>query len=810
MNKRIIFTVVMLLLTASTGLASLTDGLAAYYPFDGNANDLSGNANHAVVYGALPTEGRADHAYLFDGFDDTIEAPHSASLDITGPITVSCWVKAHDTYWRSGLVIKAPDYDPSVGYHLRTVYDKAHFGLYYSVGSTHKGGGVSSDTLVNDNVWHLVTGTYDGSEIRMYVDGQLETLTPYSLGYESNTAALQIGHYYYPYSDLWGPGHEGRHNVTLNGAIDEVRIYNRALDQSEITELYTGEPEPPVTTLSGIVYEDLNLDGQYSADALPFRREEISGAVVSTDQGATSITDVDGRYSFGDLAPGALQLSVEINSVLFRVINIDIVEGDNTSHNIEVSFRDISEAYECADADTVCALSTAGLMPYIGVAAQLALIGNDLCNVKEYISNREYDKAFSAGVKAVIGALFALESTVDPTSAGGVEAAWGAINCAEAQLEEKYEEGIITPDEWQKFGSQMDELTVAYTISPVDVRILNSSGNVMELNSEGLTENQLGCPGWIFKLNGHRDLAVILDAGGDYVVQIVGRPEAGTGSTFGLQLMRQTSDGSQTISSYTNVPISAQGTATTVISDGITPILEVDVDGDGTFEESITPDEFNIPPVADAGPDQTVEQEGYEGTEVTLDASGSIDPDSTPGTNDDIILFEWYEGTTPLGIGETLDYTFPLGEHTVTLVVTDSCGETDDDEVIIVVEDTIPPTVNSVLATPSVLWPPNHKMVEVILEVDAEDICDPDPLCMIVDVTSNEPINGPGDGNTEPDWEYTDDYLVVLLRAERAGTGTGRIYTIHVVCIDLSGNISQEMEVDIRVPHDQGKGKGFK
>ncbi len=58
MNKRITFTVVMLLLTASTGLASLTDGLVAYYPFDGDANDLSGNANHAVVYGALPTEDR--------------------------------------------------------------------------------------------------------------------------------------------------------------------------------------------------------------------------------------------------------------------------------------------------------------------------------------------------------------------------------------------------------------------------------------------------------------------------------------------------------------------------------------------------------------------------------------------------------------------------------------------------------------------------------------------------------------------------------------------------------------------------------
>lgn len=236
MKNLIMCAVLTVLLTTSTGLADLTDGLAAYYAFDGDASDSSGNANHGVVYGAELTVdrfGRADHAYLFDGLDDTIEAPHSASLDITGPITVSCWVKAHDTYWRSGLVIKAPDYDPCVGYLLRTKYDEAHFGLYYTGGINHLGGSASSDTLVNDDVWRLVTGTYDGSEIRMYVDGQLETSTTYSAGYESNTAALQIGHYYYPYND----GHGGRNNVTLNGAIDDVRIYNRALSAAEVQEL---------------------------------------------------------------------------------------------------------------------------------------------------------------------------------------------------------------------------------------------------------------------------------------------------------------------------------------------------------------------------------------------------------------------------------------------------------------------------------------------------------------------------------------------------------------------------------------------
>jgi hypothetical protein len=120
--------------------------------------------------------------------------------------------------------------------------------------------------------------------------------------------------------------------------------------------------------------------------------------------------------------------------------------------------------------------------------------------------------------------------------------------------------------------------------------------------------------------------------------------------------------------------------------------------------------------------------------------------------------------------------------------------------------DITPPTIDEVYAHPDVLWPVNHKMVEVAVEVDVDDNCDPEPYCYILGVFSNEPINGPGDGNTDPDWEYTDNPLVVLLRAESAGDGDGRTYTIHVECKDVSGNTAIA-EVEVIVPHDQGGGK---
>jgi hypothetical protein len=118
------------------------------------------------------------------------------------------------------------------------------------------------------------------------------------------------------------------------------------------------------------------------------------------------------------------------------------------------------------------------------------------------------------------------------------------------------------------------------------------------------------------------------------------------------------------------------------------------------------------------------------------------------------------------------------------------------------VVDTTPPTINSVTASPNVLWPPDHNLVPIAVGVSVTDVCDPSASCHIVSVSSNEPINGIGDGNTSPDWVITGP-LSVQLRAERAGDGTGRVYTITVECADASGNTAKKT-VTVSVPHDQG------
>jgi hypothetical protein len=135
--------------------------------------------------------------------------------------------------------------------------------------------------------------------------------------------------------------------------------------------------------------------------------------------------------------------------------------------------------------------------------------------------------------------------------------------------------------------------------------------------------------------------------------------------------------------------------------------------------------------------------------------------------------------------------------------VSDDQGTSSQCTGTVTVVDNTPPTITSISVNPSVLWPPNHKMVPVSVSVSTRDNCDAKPICGIAPITSNEPINGLGDGDTAPDWEITGD-LTVNLRAERSGTGIGRIYTIAITCTDTTGNPSVQ-NVVVTVPHDQGK-----
>jgi hypothetical protein len=147
----------------------------------------------------------------------------------------------------------------------------------------------------------------------------------------------------------------------------------------------------------------------------------------------------------------------------------------------------------------------------------------------------------------------------------------------------------------------------------------------------------------------------------------------------------------------------------------------------------------------------------------------------------------------------------PLGTNVLDVTVTDTATNTASCSTTVVVVDTTPPVIVSASADPNVLWPPNHKLVEVHISATVTDTCS-STTWKIIKVTSNEPVNGLGDGDTGPDWVITGDHTVKL-RAERSGKGKGRIYTITIQATDTSGNLSQARDVTVTVPHDQGNKK---
>lgn len=116
--------------------------------------------------------------------------------------------------------------------------------------------------------------------------------------------------------------------------------------------------------------------------------------------------------------------------------------------------------------------------------------------------------------------------------------------------------------------------------------------------------------------------------------------------------------------------------------------------------------------------------------------------------------------------------------------------------------DITSPVLRSISASPSELWPPNHEMVRVNVQLQAEDPCRPLDI-RIISVSSNQPVNGGGDGDTAPDWDIIGP-LAVMLRAERAGTGDERVYTIRVRFADAVENEGFE-NVRVWVPHDRGR-----
>ncbi|HNW97379.1 MAG TPA: T9SS type A sorting domain-containing protein [Bacteroidales bacterium] len=228
---------------ANLGDKILTEGLVAYYPFNGNANDESGNGNNGTVYGATLVNdscGNLNSAYNFDGINDSILVgePVPASLQIQNEITLSAWIYVTQYPASNTLGLIAGSQCDNCGYRGVTIFldgrtdsdgqtcPAGHIHFQIGDGSWHV---TNANSQVPLNRWVQIVATRKANENgKIYYNGVLQPSTSVawtgSISYDNTMFAMGKQKDY--------------SNRFFNGKMDEVRVYNRALNETEIQALY--------------------------------------------------------------------------------------------------------------------------------------------------------------------------------------------------------------------------------------------------------------------------------------------------------------------------------------------------------------------------------------------------------------------------------------------------------------------------------------------------------------------------------------------------------------------------------------------
>jgi hypothetical protein len=207
--------------------------LVAYYPFSGTAMDASGNYNTGTVIEASFAEDRkaaSESAVLFTNDGHRIRIPDSPGLDLTTQLTLCAWVRL-DGVRSDFQEIIAKWYDngsSSWSYELAVPENSAAPAFVLVVGGRQV---LSSSEALTTGQWTFVVGTFDGSKANIYVNGKQRGEAAWPGVVNQGTAPLMIG------------AHDSASDRNqFYGAIDEVRIYNRALNSNEVEQLHQFGP----------------------------------------------------------------------------------------------------------------------------------------------------------------------------------------------------------------------------------------------------------------------------------------------------------------------------------------------------------------------------------------------------------------------------------------------------------------------------------------------------------------------------------------------------------------------------------------
>jgi hypothetical protein len=207
--------------TVSNAAPPPPSGLVAAYGLNAGSGsvvaDGSGSGNGGTVSGAVWTgAGKFGGGLSFDGVNDWVTVNDSSSLDLTGALTLEAWVKPSALGgWRTVLLKERPG---GMVYALYANQDTSRPVGQVFIGSERNAVGSAGLAL---NAWSHLAATYDGSNLRLYVNGALVSTTAVTGSMVASTGVLRLGG-----NSVWGEW--------FTGVIDEVRVYNRALTLAQV------------------------------------------------------------------------------------------------------------------------------------------------------------------------------------------------------------------------------------------------------------------------------------------------------------------------------------------------------------------------------------------------------------------------------------------------------------------------------------------------------------------------------------------------------------------------------------------------
>jgi len=229
MRKYIFFSLSLFVFHSILSQINLNQNLIAYFPLDGNAMDMSINHLNGTTYNTSVTDGIINNALLFNGNNSKVISSTN-NRGINDTLTVSAWFKTnHTNSLPYSFIVAKYNWITDKGFHLAIKNNKIMFAGRNTGGQYIR---IDSYRQVTDGKWHFALGRIQGNTWELWVDGVYQGAVSGS-AYNpalANSEPLTIGYY--------NLGDNGNH-LYFDGSIDEVRIYNRALNQNEIDYLYS-------------------------------------------------------------------------------------------------------------------------------------------------------------------------------------------------------------------------------------------------------------------------------------------------------------------------------------------------------------------------------------------------------------------------------------------------------------------------------------------------------------------------------------------------------------------------------------------